>query len=345
MKFLLSLCIALLLTALSSAQITITGANLPGPGETYTYRTLAPPFGNIDVSLKGPNRSWNYSTLQGDSLEVVSYVPSSQTPYAFYFFNRFGTLIADTQALGPGYEFTDVYLLFKRDAGAYVGEGLGLKFSQVPLAGFYSDKDTIYHLPLTYGKADTSTYRFFLGIPTLGSYSRTGTRMTIVDGWGTITTPAGTYSCLRVTSETDEMDSLVIQGNGLGFPIRQRTIQWLTNQDKVPVLEITQSFTLTQWTTTAVRYRDQTTGIASDPKPEFTLYPNPASESIRIGWTGQEAPDEIRVVDVMGRMVFQKMSPLNGLQISVTNWLKGIYFVSVVTGDHWTTKTMELSGN
>lgn len=332
--------------SISQAQITITSNDLPAAGESYTFKTVGFPFGNLDITTTGPNQMWDYSNLVGDSVVQVDYVASSQTPYGFYFFNRFGTQIADTQSLAQGYALTDVYLFFKKDAGAYIGEGLGLKISQIPLplAGFYTDKDTIYNLPLTYGNADTSTYRFYLGVPTLGSYSQTGTRITTVDGWGSIKTPSGTYNCLRVVAETDQVDSLVIQAQGgFGFPIRQRSIQWLTDQDKVPVLEITQAYTLNQWTTTGVRYRDQTTGITSAEAPAFTVFPNPASDQIQVRWEMESALNEIRVVDIMGRTVHQERTINIAHSISTSNWSEGVYFVSVLIDDDWHTQSFTIN--
>jgi Secretion system C-terminal sorting domain len=63
----------------------------------------------------------------------------------------------------------------------------------------------------------------------------------------------------------------------------------------------------------------------------FRVYPNPASEVLNIQcWVMSEnavIPSELRVSDVLGRVVYESQVADKITQIDVSSWSNGLYFV------------------
>jgi hypothetical protein len=79
--------------------------------------------------------------------------------------------------------------------------------------------------------------------------------MNFVDGWGTLKTPFGIFSVIRIKSLISQRDSLYIDSLGTGFPM-QRTIteyKWLGKNSGIPILQISEE----GFSVTAI-YRDST---------------------------------------------------------------------------------------
>src|SRR5690606_27518545 len=93
--------------------------------------------------------------------------------------------IAEETGIGP-FSLQNIYLFYRTSAAVYTAEGMGFSLSAFPLqlAGHYTDPDEIFFFPLTYGRADSSTFELSVPIPLLGAYISKGTRYTVADGWG-----------------------------------------------------------------------------------------------------------------------------------------------------------------
>lgn len=78
------------------------------------------------------------------------------------------------------------------------------------------------------------------------------------------------------------------------------------------------------------------------------LFPNPASHTARLSiHTNGSSPSEIRVVDILGRIVWRKSVPMNGssgnqdVTLPISEWAAGMYVIEVsskdgLTRDHQT---------
>jgi len=63
---------------------------------------------------------------------------------------------------------------------------------------------------------------------------------------------------------------------------------------------------------------------------EFSIYPNPTSENLNLVFDKSENRT-ITLIDILGKTVYQTKSNENKLQIDVSNYPKGVYFVQVKT--------------
>ncbi|MCO5231528.1 MAG: hypothetical protein M9958_10270 [Chitinophagales bacterium] len=225
---------------LSQGQIILQRGDLPIINDTV--RITLTDISGVDYISSGADYSWDFSQIKSKNEEVMEYKSSLQTDYKLYFLglNYFG-LKGEDITIG-GYGLKDIYNFFEIDNSKYGVKGIGVKFQDAALATVYNKLDKIFSLPLKFNQKDSNEYAFKIEIPNLGAYKGSGTRVTVVDGWGEVNTPYGMFSCLRTKSVVNGTDS--ISGSILGFPIAfgipvsKVEYQWWAKGQKVPVFSV-----------------------------------------------------------------------------------------------------------
>lgn len=334
-----------LFTGICFGQITLSNTNMPGANDTLRYSNAAlSTVGNYTQT--GTNFNWNFSTLIPISQGVRAYKSAFSTPYAFFFlgFNEYGEKTADTINLGL-VMLTDVYNFYKKSTSgpnAYLVDGLGMKISGVPVPSYYSDKDELYMFPMTYPKYDSTTFKFSTLTTTAipFSYTKAGYRTTTVDGWGTITTPYGTASCLRVVTTQYSKDTLksTLLPFPIGFPNTQRSYQWLTTSSKIPYLEVIGNVIGNNFTVTQVKYRDIYRFLLGTDSNEndntiMAVYPNPVNDKLLLNFIAN-AKYTGEIIDMNGRVVKSITNEtLQSNYIEVSDLSQGIYTIKVTEND------------
>ncbi len=313
------LAFAIVLSAVSLAQlpITLTSANMPVLGDTLRY-TNAQVSSAGNYTQTGANFTWNFSTLVYNSQGIRNFQPSLTTPYAFFFASptEYGEKIADSLGAGP-LIIRNYYNYYKKQTtplNAFIADGSGVTFSSVPVPAYFTNKDELYVFPLTYGHHDSTTFRFSTPssslIPII--YSKTGYRITNTDGWGTITTPYGTDSCLRIVTTQYSKDT--IKSSQLPFPLAfnnyQRSYQWMSKTSKIPLLEIIGTVTGTTatspFTPNSVRYRDvyqNPAGVRENTDlSAMEFYPNPGKNELFLNFS-RKGTFLVEVLDLNGKLI------------------------------------------
>jgi PKD repeat protein len=262
----------LLVCHLAKGQITISQADMPGSGDTLRFSNALNAPASV-YNLDGANQNWDFSTLSPASQDVASYKSSLQTSYAFFFLglNKYGRKVADTLGVAA-FQFTDVYNFYRKTTQAFEVEGIGLKYQGLPLPAYYTQRDKLYQFPLQFGDRDSSRLAFSIALSTLASYSQVGYRINEVSGWGSITTPFGTFNCLKLKSRIVTADSLNISGFPVKFNRVQVEYKWLANGIHIPVLEITGNEIGGTFLPTNFRYRDipRSNVLLSPPLAQFS---------------------------------------------------------------------------
>jgi hypothetical protein len=323
----------------AQSPITLNNSNMPGNGDTLRYTGVQlSSVGNYSAS--GVNFSWNFSNMVSTTEGLRSFKSSLQTPYALFFLsaNAYGEKIADTIGAGA-LMFTKVFNFYKKQTtpNAFIADGLGITFNNIPLPSYYTDKDELYNFPMTFPKYDSSTFRFSTLASTLVPirYSKTGYRVTKVDGWGTITTPYGTENCLRLVTTQYSKDSIRTSIGPvtipLGFTNNQRSYQWLTATSKIPFFEVSGTVVGSQFTPTQARYRGyvnkvDVTGISEQLNGVTTmLYPNPVKDLL-FGLDLSALNTEI--YNERGELI--KIAKSNEQGFDVSHLTPGLYFIKKV---------------
>lgn len=268
----LFLALVILLSLNSFAQINITQSDMPNSGDTIRYSVTAD---MNDYVVTGANYTWDYSTLTSNSQGMYEYKsalainPVYVLPFGFL---GYGLKISDGFSLGP-VSLNNIYNFFNKSSTKYTIEGYGAEVSGIPLPSSYTDEDEFYQFPLNYMDMDTSTFDVKVNIPTLGYLKMVGTRINIAEGWGTIITPYGTFNALKIKTIVDEMDSVSTSlfPISIGIPRKTITYKWLTNTEKIPVLEASGTMIGTTFTPTQIRYRDMFRASAIPFRPTANL--------------------------------------------------------------------------
>ncbi|MFH1120994.1 MAG: T9SS type A sorting domain-containing protein [Bacteroidota bacterium] len=246
MKKLTALFTTLFISLGLSAQITITSTDMPDVGDTTRLSNANVLFG-IDPSVTGPDFTWDFSTLEPQNQTVEGYVSPQSTPflYQIIFNQNVANLASPLQAIDflPGLEVTDAYIFYKETNTSYVRAGYAVTIAGVPVPMKFDNPELMYTFPLqASSEADSSFSLFSFEFPGFGFISIERKRVNEVDGWGSVTTPYGTFNALRVKSEITERDSLYIDSLQVGVPVNRfyTEYKWLANGYSAPVLTITQ---------------------------------------------------------------------------------------------------------
>ncbi|GAA4349421.1 hypothetical protein GCM10023185_06150 [Hymenobacter saemangeumensis] len=293
------------------------------------------PAGAPQLTQRGANQTWNYSTLVATSQTVDRYISVAATNSPIYQFS-FGVLggvnratVASPEALpaalAANSPITDPYQFYNASNADYrsVGYGGTVGGQQVPVTyRSQAEQDVIYRFPLSFASPRDSS-RSFLETPqaaaSTGYFSRKRKRVNQVDAWGTLITPFGTFQTVRIVSKITEHDSLATGGMpGTGFDVPlTREYKWLAKTHHVPVLTIITQMQGTTETITAVQYRDRyrrimqpTAARGAAAEAAVLVYPNPlGTEALRVdGLSGRTV--RLTATDVTGRVLFARELPV-----------------------------------
>ncbi len=343
------LTIALLFTGmLAKAQITITSTDMPNAKDSVLV-SIANTLDSTDVKLTGAGYSWDYSKLVATyQRNEVFDAPTSFTSPFNLLFNQFNTSYGKNNYQlksfpVPGIKLDAAYDFFKESTVDFRQIGAGYTINGTPIPFLYSSNDIIYRFPMNYLNQDSCDYKYGLPIPGMGYYGQTGHRVNLVDGWGTLITPFGTYTTIRVLSAITAIDTVYIEafktGTNIPRPLKHE-YKWFAQGSKIPVLQVDANVTGGVVTVTNIQYKDSLrkgiphvgiTDIAGN-DGKFEIYPNPAQDQCMIHYlTKSNTSVQITVGDLSGKIVFSTVETRSAgeqrLMLNTANLSNGVYFV------------------
>ena len=250
------------------AQSTYTSANYATSGDTI-YLTQAQP-GNFNFDTTGASITWNYAALTGVSQQQLVFLLPTQAGFTHlqwpYIYNTSNVNLASTNGatidIGSNLQAINPYNYFLKSSGYLEQKASSMEFvinnSHITIKNVYDSADVFYQFPLNYGNMDSSLASYTINIPGFYYQSTTIDRVNNVDGWGTVTTPYGTFNnCLRMVSNVMETDSITI--DTLVLPkdtVYSRIYQWLDPAKNYPVLTVTQNKVANNYVTVTIAYFD-----------------------------------------------------------------------------------------
>lgn len=325
MKYkILLLCAISFFSFSAKSQITITRADMPCPignnfnGDSVIYTNVPVAQNTIDVNTTGQSSVWNTVPLVNGTQAYQNFLPLNQTPIIFqlvFLGSDYAQPLLGNQNIA-GLPLTDAYEYYNyagNDTRLEIkgfGANINLQGTTLPLPGIYTSPDVLYRFPMQYGNSDSSSSGYSVAVPPGGSpiatIKRTQTRVNNVDGWGSITTPAGTFDVLRVKSEINRVDS-VITIFPLGVPSNIIEYKWIGNSKKIPVMQVTGNVIANNYTPTAITfwgfdplsYHDNIVLNA-----DINIYPNPSVQKATIQFSLQTNSDVmIEIYSINGRRI------------------------------------------
>lgn len=310
-------------SSLSFGQITITTADFANSGDTVRMSFANDP--TIDFSTTGPDQNWNYSYL----------LPTNQVLTKYHDMTGLGTLVNLVYGVFAPVKYQASYHVpntslpldqvsdflpieisdptsFSRltaDSLAMVGYSLTIEGNEIP---FKADTiEAYYKFPLTYNSSYTGKGHIDIDMNPYfeGRWIQKRWRTSEVDGWGTISTPYGTFDAIRVRHAIVELDSVQIDVFGspmwfeLPIPLNY-SYEWWTNNEKDAILRINTRRIQGEEVVADVSYRDHYISLASVEEhttEEISFYPNPVTTELRI--RGPIDYFTYSIVDQSGRIV------------------------------------------
>ena len=274
---------------IGSSQITIDDQDMPIPNQIFNVVNATP--SSTDPSLTGENYTWDFSDL----VEIDNYLDTAlaidNTPDLFQlFFNNpfiYPGYVSDYGFTGQdlslgALEASNVLNFYRTTATTYEATGFGTELNGSPIPVLYDPKDVVYEFPMNYSDSTYSFAHFEIQIPTIGYWEEDIERINEVDGWGMVTTPAGTFEALRVKTTLNLVDSIYIDFFMTGTTIVQPTrieYKWIAKNFGVPVLTITD---LGGLGFQASYLNEIVDDIQEIPQFDFTFYPNPVLDILYI---------------------------------------------------------------
>lgn len=335
MKQLLPFLMIFTLLHSSTAQITITQNDMPSVNDQYIL-TFAADF-QVDPELTGPGFYWDFSQLTPLFSVGDTFLSISQLPPTFLLF-FFTSDLADrnpTAAALEGFGLDRVYTVYTLTSSKLQVDGFAAELLGLPLPVIYSKKDILYQLPLQFGDADSSDAELEFSFPGLFYFSQNRHRVNYVDGWGTVTTPIGTFECLRVKSLITDSDSLFLDTLQYGSNFELQTIEykWLAAGRGLPVVQVNAQVISGLPVVSQIIYQDtvfHTIGIAEVTEAgPLVVFPNPASHQVTV--LLPQRPGTLVVTDVAGRRLLQQQAA-GPTRLDLSAWPAGLYLISFTSG-------------
>lgn len=347
MKMKIFFAIALSFGTSAFAQPVLTVSDFATSNENYVFTTLVDL--SIDYSSTGANYTWDYSNLSSTNQRWMTTYPMSQAGQLSNFF--FGSFAA--QAYQASYfahatdlpldQWTQSFPVTFEEISAFTKNtttsinSVGFEFV-INGQGIPAKSDTIehrYELPLEYGDSYESRGYTDLDMNPVydAQWRQHRHRVSSVDGWGTVITPYGTFSALRIHHRIEEIDSFYVQGTWIPIPIPpSHTYEWRTLSEKESVMTISTSEVAGNEVVTNVEYRDNYNGLGLDNNEVvLNIFPNPVANELKFELTS--VASGVSVIDAKGKVVYQSELNSSSGSIDMTNFASGTYHAVFVTAN------------
>lgn len=307
-----------LFVSIANAQDTIRTQDMPAAGSIYTL-SIGQTFPGLDVIGTGANYTWDFTQLGRTSQRVDTMLDPAQTDQllSFFFINiPFNTNRSNVAQKGGSFNLgttglDNVFNYYYNSQSSFEQVGIGATITGLPIPIAFTPHDVVYKFPLKFGDEDSVAFNYELDLSAaLGLfYSVDKKRHNLVDGWGTLKTPFGTFNTIRVKSVVIEQDSVYIDTFNLGLNLPQiKTIEykWLSPGKGLPLLQINTTATnqINQ-----ILYQDSTRTIGIEEIPSIisdaNVFPNPANEKLFVKYNLlQQGKVSFQLFSTEGKLIF-----------------------------------------
>lgn len=351
LKSILTTCFFSLFLFNGQAQISLTISDFANAGDTVRLSQMQNSM--LDFTSTGSNYTWDFSSLTANTQSLKDYTPigfgsflilATYGPfagsYSATYFNLTTELPIDQLSAFLPIQISDLSQYTKRANSAItsIGYSINVQGQGVP---FKSDTiETRYSLPLTFGDVHDSRGYTYVDLNPAADikYIQHRQRHTEVDGWGTVTTPLGTFPALRVRHDINEIDSIYQTffgtGSWIGTPPIERTeYEWWTSGKKEYLLKVVATNVNGNQNISSIEFQEQYLGLDAglvELSNELVLYPNPVEDMCF--FESNLAVDEVVFFNQMGVKVFTSF--FNGVQnayIDIQDLNPGVYFCHLNT--------------
>ena len=325
------------------SQITIISSDMPNAGTYLTQARDTNPAPTLPVFVSGPNISWDFTALNNLNQGGFGFVSPSSTPYGTSF-----------PSATHCYMTADSMFAYVKTTSNYVvALGARIQIDTIDIILKYEPNDTMYVFPYTYGTTFNSypvtEVKMFYGDSIdvgLGNVYIDSIKMTlsftkhfVVDGWGNVITPMGSFNALRSNCNEITETTIFAKYMNMWIPINTSKdttlkLDWYVKGTGAPLIHVevdpaSSTYTVVEWLTI-----NSTFGFdESDNLPNIILYPNPCSDELSVRFEG-ETTEQLVVTDISGREIKRINSNFqHEVKIQLSDINAGIYFMRAENKD------------
>lgn len=319
----------MILTSLIFCQITVNSGDFPSIGDTYTWATDIEPTG-ITPGSPGPNQTWDFTGSVEDETSPILFVSPSATPFAAHYpMANIATNADDT---------IYSYMLKNSNKASYHGTAIVAPEGD-PLIFHIYPEELFANYPINY--LDTwqeefySEYYIATGTPGADSmrFKSATEKDVVVDAWGTVIIPLGTFNALRIKEVEMSYDSTWFKIAGIWMLQFTSThtfynYEWITNQQPVAPFVANMSSMDDFATIEDVTWVKDVVADVEEQVLQIPLniYPNPASDFISVTIGEKVKAQKIRIMNYAGQLIEEIETDNNrNIRIDITNYSQGIY--------------------
>ncbi len=335
---------AVILGALNTnAQITITTADVAAPTKIIYQANDTMP--TVSEGSFGISQTWNMSALNNHTTDTMTFIGYSWAPNTNF--------PSSNLVVKQGWQNNFIYLTNSASGLTAQGSSGTTDFGVGPVTinQINSPSEILMNFPGMYLNSTTNNYMtntpaFYFGIdPGIGFVidsvrQHSEVKKTIlVDAWGSLTTPLGTYNVLRaeetvvrydttdaylfgswnnaILTSADSTTGYSWWANGVGFPLVSIKLDSLSNIKQ------------TQWLLAlpAVGINEQTNAT------EVSVFPNPAQNQINFKVEATKVA-AIQVLDIAGRMIDFIVVSGENVAVNTSMLSNGVYSYALVSKDN-----------
>lgn len=275
----ITILVILLVFCSNQAQTTYLSTDYAAQNESFIVSTATAPALALDYVQTGANFNWDYSALIPASQQTITYQNPNNAGYKTIwcllngyiincnsqFNNSFNlaTRLTDGLVL-QGIGLTNVTDHLKLTTSSLedkmIGANITFNGTTVPFVASFQSPDVLYQFPMNFNDNYTNNSALSLDLTPFGvpvQIASTGQRTNLVEGWGSLVTPFGTFPNV-LKMKTTLVSNITITNNGVPQQTTVTTIsyKWFDSAYGIPVLQVDGNEVAGQWVPTTVNYFD-----------------------------------------------------------------------------------------
>ena len=342
------------------AQITVTNATFPAAGDTLKTATDNSPSG-VAITPPGGNYQWDFSGLEANTTQQLVYRPASEGSVVVAGAELFAALGgSNTEGYYNVTATSFEWLAFQGPAPGGLNIPTLMKFNpplverRAPMA-FFDINQVTSNLTLPFS-SDVIPDTILQNLPIVPDSIRfriTSQRLDVVDAWGNLTIPGGSYDVLREKRTEYRSTAVDVKvpilgwidlstiGNIPGLNMGTDTIltyNFFSNVAKEPIAVVTMDNQ--QANATQVTFKNtglvNAAGDVASPQPAVTVSPNPVAGEANFELKNMTPGDySLQLFTAQGRLVLVKRFKLSGAhseRVELGNLLPGLYSYGIFDG-------------
>jgi len=337
------LSIVLLILAITSfGQITITNNDIAPAGTTIYFSNDDTFPAGVVPGDPGDNKTWDFTSVIASSADTFDLLLPSSTPYGDEFPE------ANFASSGSNPEEGDYYSYMIRNEDKFSTIGYALSSEEFgTIINDVEPEDIILDFPVNYQNSynEVFTTEMVIESPIPGSDSirtiSTVTKETIIDAWGSLSIPMGTYNTLRQRVNEDQVDSTFMLMSGVwvfasATEDNTTTYSWWTDDESIGFM----LFSIDIDNNSAGEiygisfFNGSAVGVDETEMLSTKVYPNPTSNLLSFEF-GEFVSGDIVIMNELGQVVANRsLDNENNIQLNISSLPVGIYFYSITNNDN-----------